>query len=87
LLLNGAGNRDGRHFPDPDRFDVGRSVDRRLSFGYGAHFCVAALARIEGQVALREMLRRFPAWEVDYDRAEMVHTSTVRGYARLPVRV
>jgi cytochrome P450 len=88
LLLNGSGNRDGRHFPDADRFDVGRSIDRHLSFGYGAHFCVgAALARIEGQVALREMLRRFPTWEVDYDRAQMVHTSTVRGFARLPVRV
>jgi cytochrome P450 len=88
LLLNGSGNRDERHFPDADRFDVGRSVDRHLSFGYGAHFCVgAALARIEGHVALREMLKRFPTWEVDYDRAEMVHTSTVRGYARLPVSV
>jgi cytochrome P450 len=88
LLLNGSGNRDERHFPDPDRFDVGRNVDRHLSFGYGAHFCVgAALARIEGQVALREVLKRFPTWEVDYDRAEMVHTSTVRGYARLPVLV
>ena len=88
LLLNGSGNRDERHFSDSDRFDVGRSVDRHLSFGYGAHFCVgAALARIEGQVALREVLRRFPTWEVDYDRAEMVHTSTVRGYAKLPVRV
>jgi cytochrome P450 len=88
LLLNSSANRDERHFSDPDRFDVGRSVDRHLSFGYGAHFCVgAALARIEGQVALREVLKRFPTWEVDYDRAEMVHTSTVRGYARLPVCV
>ena len=88
LLLNGSGNRDERHFPDPERFDVGRSIDRHLSFGYGAHFCVgAALARMEGHVALREILRRHPTWEVDRERTEMVHTSTVRGFAKLPVRV
>ncbi len=88
ILVNGSGNRDERHFPDADRFDIRRRIDRHLSFGYGAHFCVgAALARLEGEVALREMLARYPAWEVDYERSEMVHTSTVRGYAKLPVHV
>jgi cytochrome P450 len=88
LLLNGSANRDERHFEDGDRFDIRRTIDRHLSFGYGAHFCIgAALARLEGQVALREFLKRYPTWEVDYDRAEMVHTSTVRGYAKVPVRV
>jgi cytochrome P450 len=88
LLLNGSANRDDRHFDDGDRFDIRRHIDRHLSFGYGAHFCVgAALARLEGQVALREVLKRYPVWEVDYDAAEMVHTSTVRGYAKVPVRV
>jgi cytochrome P450 len=88
LLLNGSANRDERHFEDADRFDVHRKIDRHLSFGYGAHFCVgAALARLEGQVALREMLKRYPSWEVDYEGAEMVHTTTVRGYAKVPVRV
>jgi len=68
LLPNGSGNRDERHFPDPDRFDVGRSIDLHLSFGYGAHFCIGtALAGIEGQVALREVLRWFPTWEVNYE--------------------
>jgi cytochrome P450 len=88
LLLNGSANRDERHFDDPDRFDVSRPIDRHLSLGYGAHFCVgAALARMEGHVAVRELLARFPEWEVDRTRTEMVHTSTVRGYATLPVRV
>lgn len=88
LLLNGSGNRDERHFPDADRFDIHRRIDRHLSFGYGAHFCVgAALARMEGQIALRELLKRYPEWAVDHEQAEMVHTSTVRGYAHLPVSV
>jgi cytochrome P450 len=88
LLLNGSANRDERHFPDGDRFDIRRRIDRHLSFGYGAHFCIgAALARLEGQIALGEFLKRYPTWDVDYDRAEMVHTTTVRGYAKVPVRV
>jgi len=87
-LLNGSGDRDERHFPDPDRFDVRRDIDRHLAFGYGAHFCIgAALARLEGTVALRETLRRFPTWDVDESRLERVHTSTVRGYASVPMRV
>ncbi len=87
-MINGSGNRDERHFPDADRFDVTRKIDRHLSFGYGAHFCVgAALARMEGQIALREILKRYPTWHVDRDRSTMVHTSTVRGYATLPVHV
>src|SRR5262249_12457440 len=82
VLLNGAGNRDERHFPDPDRFDVTRDIDHHLSFGYGIHFCLgAALARLEGRVALDELLSRFPEWDIDWDRAEQAHTSTVRGWA------
>jgi len=88
LLINGSANRDNRHFPDGDRFDIHRNIDRHLSFGYGTHFCVgAALARLEGHVALRELLQRFPTWEVDYGRAEMIHTASVRGYSKLPILV
>ncbi len=86
VLLTAAGNRDERHFPDPDRFDVRREIDHHLSFGYGIHFCLgAALARLEGRVALDEVLQRFPTWEVDWDHAEQAHTSSVRGWERLPV--
>ena len=88
LLLNGAANRDDRRFPDPDRLDVRRKIDHHLSFGYGIHFCMgAALARLEGQVALEEVLDRWPEWHVDHDQAKRAHTSTVRGWDRLPVRV
>jgi cytochrome P450 len=88
VLLTAAGNRDERHFPDPDRFDINRVIDHHLSFGYGIHFCLgAALARLEGRIALDEVLQRFPEWNVDWDNAEQAHTSSVRGWERLPVFV
>ena len=86
LLLNASANRDDRKFPDGDRFDIHRKIDHHLSFGYGIHFCLgAALARLEGRVALEEVLQRFPTWEVDWDRAVQARTSTVRGWETLPV--
>ena len=88
LLIVGAANRDERRFPEPDRFDVHRQIGQHLTFGYGIHFCLgAALARLEGRIALDEVLNRFPEWEVDYDRAKLAPTSTVRGYETLPVTV
>lgn len=88
LLLTGSAGRDERAFPDPDRFDVRRAFDQHLSFGYGIHFCIgAALARLEGKVAIEETLARFPEWEVDHEHSEFLFTSTVRGYSRLPVVV
>lgn len=86
LLINGSGNRDDRHFPDGDSFDIHRRIDHHLSFGYGLHFCLgAALARLEGRIALDEVLDRFPEWEVDWDEAVQARTSTVRGWEKLPV--
>ena len=86
VLLNGSANRDGRHFPDGDTFDIRREVGRHLAFGYGIHLCLgAALARLEGRVALDEVLQRFPDWEVDYDQAKRARTSTVRGWDSMPV--
>jgi cytochrome P450 len=86
-LLTASANRDEREFEDADRFDVTRSITQHVSLGFGVHFCLgASLARLEARVALDETLRRFPKWEVDRDGLEMVHTSTVRGYARVPIR-
>jgi cytochrome P450 len=88
LLLTAAAGRDERAYPDPDRFDVHRSGQPHVSLGYGIHFCLgAALARLEGRIALEETLKRFPAWEVDRARAERLHTSTVRGYTKVPILV
>ncbi len=87
-LLCGSANRDDRHFPLGDTFDIHRRIDHHLAFGYGVHFCLgASLARMEGRVALDEVLKRFPNWEVDYDNAVQAHTSTVRGWESLPVRI
>ncbi|MEE3331164.1 MAG: cytochrome P450 [Myxococcota bacterium] len=87
LLLTGSAGRDDRKYPDPDRFDVTRQFDRHVALGYGAHFCIgASLARMEGRVAIEETLRLFPQWEIDEVGLERVHTSTVRGFSRVPIR-
>ena len=88
LLLTGSAGRDDRAYPEPDRFDIHRRFDQHVSFGYGIHFCVgAALARLEGRVALEETLRRYCAWEVDLAGARRLHTSTVRGWESVPIQL
>jgi cytochrome P450 len=88
LLLNGSANRDERRVPDGERFDVHRPEIPHLSFGHGLHYCLgAALARLEGRVALEEFLQRWPTWEVDLVRANKAHTGSVRGWEHLPVVV
>jgi cytochrome P450 len=88
LLLVGSANRDERRYEDPDRFDIHRDLGAHLTFGYGLHFCLgAALARLEGRVALEEVLKRFPDWEVDLDGAVLAPTSTVRGWDAMPVAI
>ncbi|UCE84944.1 MAG: cytochrome P450 [Deltaproteobacteria bacterium] len=87
VLLTASANRDDREFEEPDRLDVTRRIERHVGLGFGIHFCLGAyLARLEGRVALEETLRRFPVWEVEEPGLEMIHTSTVRGYARVPIR-
>jgi cytochrome P450 len=89
MLLVGAANRDHRRFPpDGDVFDIHREPRQHLSFGVGAHFCLGnALARLEGRVALDEILNRFPEWEVDMSKAELSPTSTVRGWETMPATI
>ena len=85
LLLNGSANRDERRYPDGETFDIHRGASH-LSFGHGLHFCLgSALARMQARVALEEVIKRWPDWEVDYGNARKAHTSSVRGWARLPV--
>ncbi len=89
LCLSGSANRDERRFPVPDRFDIHREMGQQhFTFGRGIHYCLgAALARLEGRIALDEVLTRFPDWEVDREHATRAPTSTVRGWESLPVFV
>lgn len=86
LLITGSAGRDERRYPDADRFDIHRRVDQHLSFGYGIHFCLgAALARMEGRIAIEEALARHPSWEVDHQSSRRLYTSTVRGWSKVVV--
>ena len=88
LLMVSAANRDERRFDDPDRFDIHRQIGQSLTFGHGAHYCLgAALARIEGRIALDEVLNRWPEWEIDWDGVLRAPTSTVRGWDSMPAVV
>lgn len=86
LLLYASANRDPREFgPDAEELDVTRPIDRMMTFGYGAHHCLgAAAARLQGRVALEELLARFPDFEVDVDAATFAPGHHVRRYATLP---
>ncbi|MCX8073584.1 MAG: cytochrome P450 [Candidatus Binatia bacterium] len=87
LLLIGSANRDERVIERADEFDVFRTPVAHLAFGIGTHFCLgASLARLEGRVALEEILKLMPDYEVDRSRCERVHSTNVRGYAHLPMR-
>jgi pimeloyl-[acyl-carrier protein] synthase len=82
----GAANRDPAHFPDPDRLDIGRRENRHVAFGYGIHFCLGApLARLEGQIVLAHLLRRFPQLALLTERPPWRRSFTLRGLQALPV--
>ncbi len=64
-LCIGAANRDPAHFADPENLDIGRTPNRHLAFGTGAHQCAGmALARLEGAIAISRFLARFPGYEL-----------------------
>jgi len=81
LLLFGAANRDERRYRQPDTFDIHRENISHLTFGKGVHYCLGPnLARLEGRVALDELLNSWPEWDIDYGTARLAPTSTVRGW-------
>ncbi|GLB85327.1 cytochrome P450 [Mycobacterium kiyosense] len=86
MMLIGAANRDHRQFPpDGDVFDIRREPRQHLTFSVGTHYCLgSALARLEGRIALEEILKRFPEWDVDLTDAKLSPTSTVRGWESMP---
>jgi cytochrome P450 len=87
IAVMAAGNRDPAQFPDPDRFDICRTDNHHLSFGWAAHFCFgAALARIEGQVAFEAMLSRLPNWRMEPEPLVWRTNLGLRGLKALPIR-
>jgi cytochrome P450 len=88
LLLFGSANRDERQWEQPDRLDVTRNPAGHLAFGHGIHHCLgASLARLEGRIALEELLPVLGAYEVDEAASARVHSGNVRGFSRLPLLV
>jgi cytochrome P450 len=83
----GAADRDPAQFRDPDRLDLARTDNRHIAFGWGIHFCLGApLARVEGQIAIDTLVRRFPKLELVTDEPEYRQSLTLRGLKTLPVR-
>jgi cytochrome P450 len=88
LISLASANRDPRRFENPDLYDIYRKDVQHLTFGYGLHFCLGShLARLEGRVALDELLNRWSEWDVDYSRIRLAPTTTVRGWERMPIIV
>ena len=88
VTVIGAANRDPEVFPDPDRLDVGREDNRHLSFGFGTHFCLGApLARLEGEIAFRALLARFPKLALETEHVQYRPNPFLRGLVSLPVAV
>jgi cytochrome P450 len=89
LLINGSALRDERVFPDPDRFDIDRErkFGYNIGFGYGIHSCLgAALARMEGRIAIEALLDLIPRYEVDRAGLRRVQMTNVFGWSNVPVR-
>ena len=87
ITFLGAANHDPAQFSEPERLDLTRADNRHVAFGHGIHFCLGApLARVEGQVALSTLLRRFPDPEPDFDEPDWGNSFILRGLKSLPAR-
>jgi cytochrome P450 len=89
MMLIASACRDHRQYPpDGDAFDIHREQRQHVAFGVGIHYCLgASLARLEGSIALEEILKRFPEWDVDLESARWSSASATRGWETLPASV
>ncbi len=89
VAMLGSANHDETQFADPDTLDLSRNPNRHVAFGQGVHFCLGApLARLEGQIALNTLFRRFPNLRLEKPREELRWRKSliIRGLQELPVR-
>ena len=88
VLLTGAASHDDRVFDDPGLFDIHRSIERNVAFGWGIHLCLGqALARLETRVAIQELLAVAPEYELDDAGVERARSAQVRGHNHLPITI
>jgi cytochrome P450 len=86
ILITGSATRDERFYDEPDVFNIDRKPTLALGLGYGIHSCLgAALARMESRIAIEELAKRWPNFEVDESRLARVQMSNVAGYSNVPV--
>jgi cytochrome P450 len=86
LCMLGAANRDPKQFKEPDQLDLKRLNNQHLAFSAGLHFCIGAqLARLEGQIALLNLVQRFPRMKLNAIRPDWASTFGFRGLKALPV--
>ena len=86
ILITGSATRDERFYDEPDVFNIERTPTLALGLGYGIHSCLgAALARMESRIAIEELAKRWPHYEVDEAGLARVQMSNVAGYSNVPV--
>ena len=86
ILLGGSANRDPDAFENPDQLDFNRTKQDHISFGRGIHYCLgAALARLEGRIAIEMLLERFDSLRLLTDRPAFRYSIVLRGLTALPV--
>jgi cytochrome P450 len=87
LCTLAAANHDPEQFPDPDRFDAGRTPNRHLAFGQGIHYCLGApLAVTEARIAFDVLLRRFPNPEAQFESPDHGASFILRGLNSLRMK-
>jgi cytochrome P450 len=90
IVLLAAANRDPSRFARPDAFDIARDPNEHLAFGEGIHFCLGApLARLEGSIAIRSIVQRFPRLALADQAARLTYKGSLflRGLASLPITI
>ena len=85
-LVTGAACRDEREFEGAERFDISRTPERQIYFGYGNHVCIGkSLARLEARIVLEEIRERFPQYELDESGLTRTFQAHVRGFKTVPI--